>query len=185
VETLFEEVDVERVGSCSLELFDDRQEVGQCSDRLEGRRVFRSEGSPGGCEDERCFDDVQWHVLVEEPCGEASIVATWLVRCVWHLDVAFEECGHILPLIDGFIWCRGGHRLSGEVGERVVEGVHDVSGPGCIAAGVLSGEDLEVELLVDLGKLVPDSLGEKIVAHVGEYAEVACGVLGQGAHDLG
>ncbi len=143
-----------------------------------------SEGSPGGCEDKRRFDDVQGHLLVEETRGEASIVATWPIRCVWQLDVAFEECGHIRPRIDGVTWCRGVRRLSGEVRERGVEGVHDVSGTGCVAAGVLSGEDLEVELLVNLGKLVPGSLGEKIVAHVGEDAEVACGVLGQGAHDL-
>jgi hypothetical protein len=107
METLLEELDEEHVRWGSLELFDDRQEVGQRSDRLEGRCVFRSEGTPGGGEDKGCSDNVQRHLLVEEAPGEASVVLSWPVRCVWQLDVALEDRGDIPSRIDGVIWWGG------------------------------------------------------------------------------
>ena len=103
MEALLEELDVEQVRWRSLELFDDRQEVGQRSDWLEGRCVFWSEGAPGDGKDEGRSDNAERHLLVEEALGEASIVLSWPFRCVWQLDVAFEECGHKWPMVDGVI----------------------------------------------------------------------------------
>ncbi len=54
----------------------------------------------------------------------------------------------------------------------------------CRAGRVLRREDLEVELLVDVGQLVLGGHGEELVGHGGEDSEVAGGMLSECGDDL-
>ena len=55
--------------------------------------------------------------------------------------------------------------------------------PRCLGSG-RGGEELEVELLIDLWVLVAGRHGEQLVSHGGKHAEVAGGMLREGDHHL-
>jgi hypothetical protein len=69
------EPDDERVEGCSLELFDDRYEVRQRTDWLEGRRIVWSESTSAGGKNEGSLHGVQRRSLFEETFGEATIIS--------------------------------------------------------------------------------------------------------------
>ena len=89
------------VGGTEADLVEERKDVVEGSDRVEGSGVFGAEGAPHGCEEEGGIDLLEGDAaIVEDPCkapilwagvAEGAGGAAIVVEERLHVEVAFHE----------------------------------------------------------------------------------------------
>jgi hypothetical protein len=79
---------------------DDREQVVERANGLEGRQAWRTDDATRGGQSESIFNDRQWDTAIIETCGEKTIVETDSARGFRRAAIRVENFADVIPFGD-------------------------------------------------------------------------------------